>query len=104
MACKLCNTCLSLLHTYLTLKIEGLCNYTYGEYSLFLSNLGNNGSCACACSAAHTCGNKHHLCIIERFNNCVAALLGSFLTDFGLCSGASALRNLFAYLNFLTGF
>ena len=100
MLSKLGNTGLRLLHTASALELEGLCDDTYGKNTLIFGKLRDNGSCARAGAAAHTCGDEHHIGACESLVESFHALFGCLFAYFGLRACALSLSNFFAYLNF----
>jgi len=92
-----------LIHAALALELERLCHDADREYSGLARNFRHDGSRTGAGAAAHTGSDKHHIRILNRLGDVVAALLRRALADVGIGSRALSAGHLFAYLNLLIG-
>ena len=79
-------TCNRISHSLLVFKSKRLSNNTNSKYSHTLSYLSYNWCCSCSCSAAHTAGNKNHVCTLKCISYILDILLGSLLTYLRLSS------------------
>ena len=95
---KLLDTLFCLEHFSLLLKVKGLCNDSDCQNIHFLCDLRNNGSCACACAAAHTCCYEYHIRAVKSCLDLVSVLLCAACAHLRLCTCALAVCELNAYL------
>ena len=100
---QLGNAAFRLLHPAAALKAEGLCHHRYGEDIHFLGDLRHDGCAAGAGAAAHTGGDEHHVGVLQRLGNLVAALLRGLAAHFGVRTCALSMGQLLADLNFIGG-
>ena len=91
---ELLDTCLCLRVSSASLEGEGLGNDTDGKYAHFSGCLCYNGSRTGTGTAAHTCGDKHHVCTLESRLNGFDGFLGTALTDLGVCACALSASDL----------
>ena len=92
---ELGDTLVRLNHSSLTLKAEGLGYDSNGKDTHILCYASNYGSCARTCSTAHTRGNEHHVRANEHFLDFLYRLFSRTRADFGICTCAEALCDLF---------
>ena len=80
-----------LLHSGSCLEAERLCHNAYGEDSLLLCKLRNDRCRTGSGSAAHSAGNKNHVCTLQCSRDFFRALFCRLLADLriGSCSKTS---------------
>ena len=101
LAAQLLNARVSGTHTARTFKLKGLGNDADRQNAGLARDLGNNGGAAGARAAAHAGSDEHHIGILQRLGDLVAALLGSLAPNLGIRSGALTVRQLFADLDLI---
>ena len=93
------NALLCLVQTTTAFKHKRLGNNADGQcanlFGTFCHNMRGTGTSA----AAHTGGNKNHICTLECFDNLVASFLSSLFANLRISTGAKALSQLFANLD-----
>ena len=87
------------LHALLALKGKGLGDHGDGQRADIPRHLGHNGGRAGAGAAAHTGGDKHQVCALERLGDFLAALLRRAAAHLGHSAGTKALGQLLTNLN-----
>ena len=90
-----------LVHPALALELEGLGHDADGQRAGLSCDLSHGGSRAGARAAAHTGGDEHHVCVLERLCYVVPALLSAALADVRVGARALAMGQLLADLDFL---
>ena len=88
----------SIAHTGLCFEFKRFGNNAYGQDAHFLRNACNNRCSSGSGSAAHTTGNKYHVCAFHHLFQFLNALLSGFLAYLRFCSCAQSLGQLFADL------
>ena len=94
--CKALNTALCLSHSLLSFEIERLGYDTDGKDAELLCYLCDYRSCAGAGSAAHSGGDKHHVCALKRSGNLLYGFVCRLLAQLGIGSCALPFCNTLA--------
>ena len=97
---QVCDALFGQTHLALALKSKGLGDDADRQDAEVMCDLCDNGSCAGAGAAAHTCGDKDHLRALERVCDLILALLSGTLADLRVCACAAALGQFGAQLHF----
>ena len=84
-------------------KAEGLGDHSHRQDIQLLGDLRHDGRTAGAGAAAHTGGDEHHIGILQRLGDLVAALLGALTAHLGVGAGALAMGQLLADLDLIVG-
>ena len=92
---------LRLRHALASLKAEGLCHHAHGEDALLSGSLRHHRSSAGAGAAAHAGGDEHHVGVLQRLGQLVAALLGGLAPHLGVGACALAAGELLADLDLI---
>ena len=88
---ELVNTAEGIGHPLLGLETERLCDNADRQASCFTGNSRYHRGCTGSRAAAHTAGNKYHICAFNELLDIINALLGCLLTYFRLCACAQSL-------------
>mgnify|MGYP000929953377 CR=1 FL=1 len=103
LAAQLLDTLLGLRHTLTSLESERLRDDADSQHALLTRDLRHDGGRAGAGAAAHAGGDEHHVRVLERLADLVAALLGRLASDIGVRARALSVRQLLADLNLISG-
>ena len=103
LAAQLLDALLGLRHTLTPLESERLRDDADSQHALLTRDLRHDGGRAGAGAAAHAGGDEHHVRVLERLADLVAALLGRLASDIGVRARALSVRQLLADLNLISG-
>ena len=97
LAAQLLDALLGLRHTLTPLESERLRDDADGQHALLTRDLRHDGGRAGAGAAAHAGGDEHHVRVLERLADLVAALLGRLASDIGVRARALSVRSKKSY-------